>query len=89
MIEIWQQTQISNMLTHTKLLRHHDGTEFEKKDQNLQFFPHSRGTKCRVEANNNHEAVVVCARYVVKRHSKRSAIFVYYNTKCLVGYGCI
>ena len=35
---------------------------------------YSRGTKCPVEANNNREAVVVCARHVVKRPSKRSAL---------------
>ena len=35
-----------------------------------------RATKCRVKANNNREAVVVCARHVVKRPSKRSAIVI-------------
>ena len=33
-----------------------------------------RGTKCRVESNNNREAVAVCARHVVKRPHKRSAL---------------
>ena len=37
---------------------------------------HFRGTKCRVEANNNRFAVVVFARHVVKRPSKRSALVV-------------
>ena len=31
-------------------------------------------TKCRVEANNNREAVVVCARHVMKRPSKLSVL---------------
>ena len=39
----------------------------------IQIFLHFLGTKCRVEANNNREAVVVSARYVVKRPSKRGA----------------
>ena len=41
--------------------------------QNFQFFA-IPGTKCQVEANNNREAVVVCARHVVKRPSKRSPL---------------
>ena len=32
---------------------------------------HSRGIKCQPNANNNREVVVVCARHVVKRPSKR------------------
>ena len=36
-------------------------------------FLHLRGTMCRVKANNNGFAVVVCARHVVKRPSKRTA----------------
>ena len=32
---------------------------------------HSRGIKCQPKANNNREAVFVCARYFVKRPSKR------------------
>ena len=54
------------------------------KLQNLekfQFFSHSRGTKCRVKANNNREAFVVCARYFVKPPSKRSALV--YNISTL------
>ena len=52
------------------------GGKNEKKID-FQFFSHSRGTKCRVEANNNGEAVVVCARHVVKRASKRSVLVIY------------
>ena len=44
------------------------------KIRNSQLFSHSRGTKCRFEANNNRDAFVVCARHVVKRPSKRSAL---------------
>ena len=36
------------------------------KLENFQIFSHSRGSKCRVEVNHNREAVVVCARHVVK-----------------------
>ena len=32
------------------------------------------GTKCRFGVNNNREAVVVCAKQVVKRPSKRSVL---------------
>ena len=32
---------------------------------------HSWGMKCQPKANKNREAVVVCARHVVKRPSKR------------------
>ena len=39
---------------------------------------HSRGMKCKPKANNNREAVVVCARHVVKRPSKRSVLVTYY-----------
>ena len=35
--------------------------------------------KCQPKANNNREAVVVCARYVVKRPSKRSVLVYIYN----------
>ena len=41
------------------------------KLENFQKKSHSRGMKCQPKANNNREAVVVCARYVVKRPSKR------------------
>ena len=44
------------------------------KLENFQFFSHPQGIKCRPKANNNREAVVVCARHVVKRHSKRSVL---------------
>ena len=55
--------------------------KFEKnqKIKNFQFFSHSRGMKCRVEANNNRKAIVVCGRYVVNQPSKRSAlVYLYY-----------
>ena len=39
---------------------------------------HSRGMKCQPKANNNHEAVVVCARHVVKRPSKRMRASILY-----------
>ena len=32
---------------------------------------HSRGMKCQPKVNNNREAVLVCAKHVVKRPSKR------------------
>ena len=41
------------------------------KLENFQKKSHSRGIKCQPKANNNREAVVVCARHVVKRPSKR------------------
>ena len=46
--------------------------KFQKKS-------HSRGMKCQPKANNNREAVVVCARHVVKRPSKRMRAS-YYET---------
>ena len=33
--------------------------------------------KCQPKANNNREAVVVCARHVVKRPSKRMRASIY------------
>ena len=54
------------------------------KLENFQFFSHPRGIKCRPKANNNREAVVVCARHVVKRPNKRS-VLVYY----ILGHICI
>ena len=33
--------------------------------------------KCKPKANNNREAVVVCARHVVKRPSKRLRASIY------------
>ena len=75
-MEIWYPTQILNMLTNHELIRHHDGTKFEKELnlENFKFFSHYRGIKCRPKANNNREAVVGCARHFVKRPSKRSAL---------------
>ena len=37
--------------------------------------------KCRVEANNNREAVIVCAPHVVKRSSKRSPLVYTVNSR--------
>ena len=45
----------------------------------------SRGTKCRVEANNNREAVVVCARHVVELPSKVCAL-VCIHTHTLISF---
>ena len=58
-----------------------------EKLKNFKFtiFSHLRDTKCRVEANNNCEAVVVCARHVVKRLSKRCALVKYKQCKWLIG----
>ena len=44
------------------------------KSKLSKYFSHFRGTKCRVQANNNREAVVVYTPHVVKRASKRSAL---------------
>ena len=59
-----------------ELLRHHDGTKFEKTPKNSKIsnflaFPRD---EMPTQANNNREAVVVCARHVVKRPSKRSVL---------------
>ena len=56
-----------------ELLRHHNGTKFKKNFEleNFQKNSHYRGMKCQPKANNNREAVVVCAIHVVKRPSKR------------------
>ena len=69
MIEIWWPQQISNMQIYHRIIRLRDCTKFEKKlkTENFQKISHFRGTDCRVEANNNRKALVVCARYVVKR----------------------
>ena len=36
------------------------------------------GMKCQPKANNNRKAVVVCARHIVKRPSKRMRASCYY-----------
>ena len=51
---------------------------FENSNRKSRFFSHPRYAKCRVEANNNRFAVVVCARHVVTRLSKRSALVYIY-----------
>ena len=78
MIEIWWSPEILNMLI-IELLRPHVGTKFGKKIKNRKFpnffaFPKHKNA----EANNNREAVVVCARHVVKRPTKDIAL-VYFN----------
>ncbi len=64
----------------------------KSKKSTISNFLHTRGTKCRVEANNNREAVAVCARQVVKRPSKRSVLvllkldFSVYTCMCVCVY---
>ena len=55
-----------------ELLLHHNGTNVLVifKLENFQKKSHSRSMKCELKANNTREAVVVCARHVVKRPSK-------------------
>ena len=53
--------------------------KIKSKIKKFQFFSHSRCTKCRFDANNNHEAVVVNTRHVVKRPSKRSVLLINYT----------
>ena len=54
--------------------------------QNFQKKSQSRGMKCQPKANNNREAVVVCARHVVKRPTKRmrASIYIYFNCVLIV-----
>ena len=60
------------MLTHHRIITPHNGTKLKKNlTPKFQKKSYSRGMKCQPKANNNHEAVVVCARHVVKRPSKR------------------
>ena len=75
MLQIGWPPQIPNMLTHHRINTHRDGTKFEKsfKIENFQFFSFLRH-EVPFKANNNREAVVVCARHVVKRPSKRSVL---------------
>ena len=75
------QSQINYLII--EIIRHYYGTKFVKKLklENFQFFLHSRCLKCHPKANNNCEAVVVCARYVVNRPSKRS-VLVYIINSC-------
>ena len=77
----------------TELLRHHNGKKIFKifKLENFQKKSHSRDMKCQPKANNNREAVVVCARHVVKRPSKRmrASIVLFSMGKCwVVKYFC-
>ena len=50
---------------------------------------YSRGMKCQPKANNNREAVVLCARHVVKRPSKRMRASLYYSIKTQLKYVCV
>ena len=69
-----------NMATNTNLKYTNSSSNYYviilvqnlKKLKNRKFpiFSHSRSTKCRFEASNNREEVVVYAKYVVKRRSK-------------------
>ncbi len=71
----------------SELLRHHNGTKFKKKFNSKisKKNSHSRGMKCQPKANNNRKAVVVCARHVVKRPSKRMrASILYFNCVLIV-----
>ena len=54
------------------------------KLENFQKNSHSRGMKCQPKANNNREAVVVCARHVVKRPSKRMRASLHLNLDGIV-----
>ena len=64
-----------------ELLRHYDGTKFEKKNREFSIFFEFSRHEVPFEAINNHEAVVVCARHVVKRPSMRSAlVYIYLHT---------
>ena len=70
---------------HVMLLQNLKKIKFSK----IPNFSHSYGMKCRVEANNHREAVVVCARHVVKRPSKRGALvyihtYIYFNCVLIV-----
>ena len=68
------------MVTNTNLEYAHSSSNYyvimmlqnlKKKIENFKINSHSRGMKCQPKANNNREAVVACAKHVVKRPSKR------------------
>ena len=63
------------MVTNTNLKYADSKKKFNSKI--LKKNSHSRGMKCQPRANNNREAVVVCARHVVKRPSKRMRASIY------------
>ena len=67
-----------------ELLRHYDGTKFEKKNREFSIFFEFSRHEVPFEANNNHKAVVVCARHVVKRPSALVYIFTYFNCVLIV-----
>ena len=62
--------------------------KIQKKNRKFPIFFAFPRHECRAEANNNREAVVVYARHVVKRTSKRSAL-VYIFICLFVCYGLI
>ena len=87
MIEIWQPN--TNIKYANSSMNYYVITivqNLEKNQlQNRQFpiFFAYPSRKYRVEANNNRKAVVICARHVVKRPSKRSALVLYNYGECL------
>ena len=42
--------------------------------------------KCQPKVNNNREAVVICAKHVVKRPSKRMRDSIYSYTHTLIAF---
>ena len=64
MRELGWPSKITNMVTHRIITS-------SLKIEKFQYFSHSLGAKCRFEANSYRKTVVVCARRVVKRPSKR------------------
>ena len=90
---------IKNMVTTTNLKYANSSSNYyiimmvqnlqkKFKIENFQIFSNSGGTKCQFNANN-HFAVVVCAKYVVKRPSKRSARVYTSKTQLNYMYVCI
>ncbi len=88
MIEILWSPQISNVITHHRITTSSWCNKIWKKinKSTIPIFSHSPGTKCRGEANNNREAVVACAKHVVKRPSKRSVLVYIYE--CIYLFIC-
>ena len=78
MIEKWQPTQISNMLAHHRIITSSYWYKILNSKISLKNSL-SRGMKCQPKAINSREAVVVCARHVVKGPSKRmrASIYIY------------
>ena len=80
------------MVTNTNLKYADSSSDYhfiimvKKKSKNfkLENFQKMKCMKCQPKANNNREAVVVCARHVVKRHIKRSVLVCTKRTKVFV-----